>query len=93
MIAPLASAIPTGPGGFGPGVGRAGRWGVVVDVRAAAAPRRAAPPPRPRACAASLEGLLTDGSALRVPNRTAAAARAFSAGDGFLPGQIIDRSI
>jgi hypothetical protein len=61
----------------------------VAPVRAV----RPAPAPRPRRVASGLEGLLTEGTAAPHPSPALAAAQAFSAGDGFLPGQMIDRTI
>ncbi len=40
---------------------------------------------------ASVDGLLWDGSQIPVRDRGAMALMAFTQGDGFLPGQIIDR--
>ncbi len=54
---------------------------------------RPAPRPQPRRLAAALDGLLTDGAPVRPLAPARAAAAAFRAGDGFLPGQMIDRSI
>jgi hypothetical protein len=63
----------------------------VIDAEAAAP--RPAPRPRPRRLVAALEGLVCDGVPLADPAATRAALRAFTAGDGFLPGQIVDRVI
>lgn len=52
--------------------------------RAGLAPGREAPP------AAPVEGF-TEAAALPAPGRAASAARAFSAGNGYLSGQIVDR--
>ncbi len=52
-----------------------------------------APQPEARPTAQSLKGLLTDGTRIAWTDRSTSAARAFTAGDGFLPGQIIDRAI
>lgn len=65
---------------------------VTVDLTAAAG-GRAAPRPAPRRLVADLRGLLTDGALVQPLAPSLAAAAAFTAGDGFLPGQIIDRSI
>ena len=45
-----------------------------------------------RKTATGLEELLWDGTPLPQGARIAAAARVFSEGNGYLPGQIIDRS-
>jgi len=89
MLAPTRSALL----GFACGTRRAVRVTLAVEPAAAAAAPRPAPRPRPRRVAAGLEGLLTDGARVAQPNPALSAARAFAAGDGFLPGQIIDRSI
>ncbi len=71
---------------------RARSLGVVLAVAPVTA-LRPAPAPRPRRVASGLQDLLTEGAAPPHPRPAWAAARAFSAGDGFLPGQIIDRTI
>ncbi len=82
-----------------PDVGLAARSGVLprpvrVTLSVALAPgHRPASGPRPRRLATSLDTLLGDGVPVRDPTRARAAARAFAAGDGFLPGQLIDRTI
>jgi hypothetical protein len=63
-------------------------------VRPGAGDPPASPPPElPRAIrrAAGLEGFHGDAVALSSPARAAAAARAFAAGNGYLPGLIVDR--
>jgi hypothetical protein len=52
--------------------------------------RAADTPPRP--VASGLEDLRWDGTPVPAPARVVAAARAFAAGNGYLPGQIVDRS-
>lgn len=54
---------------------------------------RPAPRAQPRRLADGLPGLLAEGEPIRDPSRVRAAALAFSSGDGFLPGQIVDRAI
>lgn len=66
--------------------------GLVLAVAPVGA-ARPAPAPRPRRVASGLEGLLKEGAAAPHPSPAWAAARAFSAGDCFLPGQMIDRTI
>ncbi len=90
MIAATRSAISSSLGQPGPSGYLARFWRVALMLEQA---RRPAPAPRPRRVAAGLQGLLTDDAALSLNDRAGAAARAFTAGDGFLPGQIIDRSI
>lgn len=94
MIASARSTLSSGHGQPGLIAPSMRRWNVTLTVDAAAAPAgRPARAPKPRAFTAELEGLLTDGAGLALPDRARAAARAFGAGDGFLPGQMIDRSI
>lgn len=64
---------------------------VVAVVEAPGA--RPAPRAQPRRLAEGLPGLLAEGDPIRDPSRVRAAALAFSCGDGFVPGQIIDRAI
>lgn len=59
----------------------------------AATAHQPAPSPEPRPCAAALEDLLMDGSRIAWHDRSAHAARAFTQGNGFVPGQIVDRAI
>lgn len=63
-----------------------------LDPTATARPAPA-PAPDPRPCAGHLQGLLTDGSRVAWRDRAAFAASAFTQGNGFVPGQIIDRNI
>lgn len=49
----------------------------------------AGPPPRERAHPLA-DGFL-EAADIAAPGRAAAAARAFAAGNGYLPGQIVDR--
>lgn len=63
---------------------------VVVAVVEASRP---APRAQPRRLAEGLPGLLAEGDPIRDPSPIRAAALAFSSGDGFVPGQIIDRAI
>jgi hypothetical protein len=93
MIEATQSTAFAATGGFGHPARRAYGLTLALAVQATPTPRRAAPPLRPRPCAASLQCLLTDGAPLRLPDLARVAARAFSAGDGFLPGQMIDRAI
>jgi hypothetical protein len=94
MIATTRSAIPSGAGRTALPRPAQRRWSFTVTIEAAlAAAVHAAEAPAPRRIDADLEGLLTDGAAVALPNRAHSAARAFGAGNGFLPGQIIDRSI
>lgn len=51
-----------------------------------------APDTPPRPIASGLEELRWDGTPVPAPARIVAAARAFAAGNGYLPGQIVDRS-
>jgi hypothetical protein len=62
--------------------------------RSTACPHEAAskPPERPaRAATRPLEGLQDEATPLAVPTRVTAAARAFSAGNGYLTGLLVDR--
>ena len=92
MIAPTRSASLADPGLWAGAAGTQRRWRPTLRAEAEHHPRPA-PPQRPRRLASHLDGLLTDGAAVALPARAEAAARAFSAGSGFLPGQIIDRAI
>lgn len=75
-----------------PGGGRGAARGWRIAVLVAAEPcRPAAPPPQPRPLAAMLDALLSDGVPVRRP-AALEARRGFGAGNGFLPGQIVDRS-
>jgi hypothetical protein len=49
--------------------------------------------PQPRPPTGCLQTFVHDGSRIAWTDRARSAARAFAAGDGILPGQIIDRSI
>jgi hypothetical protein len=70
------------------------RLAMRVVVAVVEAPRaRPAPRAQPRRLAEGLPGLLAEGDPIRDPSRVRAAALAFSCGDGFVPGQIIDRAI
>jgi hypothetical protein len=70
------------------------RLAVRVVVSAVEGPRdRPAPRALPRRLAAGLPVLLAEGEPIRDPSPIRAAALAFSSGDGFLPGQIVDRAI
>lgn len=71
---------------------RARSLGLVLAVAPVGA-ARPAPAPRPRRVASGLQGLLMEGPPPPHPAPARSAARAFSAGDGFLPGQMIDRTI
>lgn len=66
---------------------------ILVAVVEAPRPARPAPRPRPRPLAGGLPGLLAEGDPIQALSPIRAAALAFSSGDGFLPGQIIDRAI
>lgn len=92
MIAPTGSALLSDFGvASRPGAGRrALRVTVALEtVRVG----RTAPPPRPRPLAQDLDRVLADGASIVADAPARAAARAFAAGTGFLPGQIIDRVI
>ena len=54
--------------------------------------RDRAPDAPPRPIASGLEELRWDGTPVPAAARIVAAARAFAAGNGYLPGQIVDRS-
>ncbi|MBP7241678.1 hypothetical protein [Amaricoccus sp.] len=91
MISPTALQIAVG-------YGRARTAGatarlVAVVAEPAGAASRPAPRPAPRRVAADLEALACDGVRLRDVAAARAALAAFTAGDGYLPGQIIDRAI
>lgn len=92
MIAPTGSDMSSGLGMRARAAVPGRRWTVTLGLGEAPAPRPA-PRPLPRRVAAGLESLLTDGAPVRPLAPALYAAQAFSAGDGFLPGQIIDRSI
>jgi hypothetical protein len=93
MIAPTGASSLTDPG-LARRAAPASRSGYVAVVLAGGAPaRRAAPAPRPRRLAAALDALAGDGGPVPACDRSRVAALAFAAGDGFLPGQIIDRTI
>lgn len=64
-----------------------------VVVAVVEASSRPAPRAQPRRLADGLPGLLAEGDPIRDPSKVRAAALAFSCGDGFVPGQIIDRAI
>lgn len=66
---------------------------LVTVVETAPRAARPAPRPRPRPLAGGLTALLAPDGPVRDPGAARAAAAAFSAGDGFLPGQLIDRTI
>ncbi|HMQ95555.1 MAG TPA: hypothetical protein PKA33_09910 [Amaricoccus sp.] len=51
-----------------------------------------APDAPPRPIASGQEELCWDGTPVPAAARIVAAARAFAAGNGYLPGQIVDRS-
>lgn len=91
MIAPTGSTLSSGFGFSTRALGVRG-WILSVDLTGTVA-RRPAPRSQPRRVAGGLEGLLTDGAAVRQLASSRAAAQAFAAGDGFLVGQMIDRSI
>lgn len=94
MIASTSSASPYGAGRQGASRPAPRRWSFTVTLEAQdAIARHPADAPAPRRIDADLEGLLTDGAVVCLPNLARSAARAFNAGNGFLPGQIIDRSI
>jgi hypothetical protein len=76
-----------------------GRASVRLDGRKRG-PARAEPDPAPRSAddlprsirrAAGLEDLSGEAIVLAPPARATAAARAFAAGNGYLPGLIVDR--
>jgi len=52
----------------------------------------AAPRPDPRPLAGGLDGFLCDGAPVTARPAALEARRGFAAGNGFLPGQIVDRS-
>lgn len=94
MIQPTSAQIAAGNGqAAARGYAAARVLAVVVGPAPVAAAARPAPRPAPRRVAGGLQGLACDGVKLRDPSPARAALAAFRAGDGFLPGQIIDRSI
>jgi hypothetical protein len=66
-------------------------WRLAV-LLAPEAVTRPAPRPDPRPLAASLDALLCDGAPVSARPAALEARRGFGAGNGFLPGQIVDRS-
>jgi hypothetical protein len=72
---------------------RSGRPRTAPRAGAGDSPASAPPGELPRAIrrAAGLEGFHGDAIALPSPARATAAARAFAAGNGYLPGLIVDR--
>lgn len=66
---------------------------VMSDEATARSADRPAPAPEPRPCTPSLQALLTDGSRIAWRDRSSIAFQAFTAGNCFIPGQIIDRAI
>lgn len=94
MIQPTNARVSAGSGqAAAHGYAAARVLAVVVGAAPAAAAARPAPRPAPRRVADGLQGLACDGVQLRDPSPARAAQAAFAAGDGFLPGQIIDRAI
>lgn len=90
MIQPARPGIAAGYGRAA--TGSAARV-VAVVVEPGRASSRPAPRPAPRPLASGLETLACDGVRLIDAAASRAAFAAFTAGDGFVPGQIIDRAI
>jgi hypothetical protein len=86
-FAGLSAGRPGIPGRLRPSGRRSAR------ERAEPAGRDAAAHPRHQGDSGRGEGLFAAPEALSAPLRAAAAARAFNAGNGYLCGQIIDRTI
>ncbi|MBP7001605.1 hypothetical protein [Amaricoccus sp.] len=91
MIQPTRPEIAAGYG-RSPVVARAPGL-VAVLVEPARAASRPAPRPAPRRIASGLQAPAGDGVRLHDAGAARAALSAFTAGDGFLPGQLIDRAI
>jgi hypothetical protein len=92
MIHPTSSRIASRHRHAASGYASARLVAVVVGTTAPAV-GRPAPRPAPRQVASGLQGIACDGVPLRDPAPARAALAAFTAGDGFAPGQIIDRAI
>ena len=91
MITSTSSASLADRGSWADPVVASRRGRLTLQVEAVAF-RLSAPPAQPRRLASALGGFVNDGAPVAL-GASAAAARAFAAGTGFLPGQIIDRVI
>jgi hypothetical protein len=93
MIAATSSAFAGSPdfrlaGGRAPH--RCWRLAVMLAAEAVTPP---APRPDPRPIATALDALLSDGAPVSMRPAALEARRGFGAGNGFLPGQIVDRAV
>lgn len=93
MIQPASPQIAFGFGRAAAGLAAARLVAVVVEPAALAAAPRPAPRPDPRRVAGGLQALACDGVPAPGGSPARAAFVAFTAGDGFVPGQLIDRAI
>jgi hypothetical protein len=93
MIAPAAASLAFDLSSSRSAALRAAQARVSVAVEIGAGAARAATGPEPRRPVRDLDGFFAPGGELPNPAAALAARRAFTAGDGILPGQVLDRSI